>query len=86
VARRSFRCASTLAWWRWRAYSRCTDEEGLDALLGWRTKGDDDRILRATGEKDERQSTGHAAVAVRKCRRNLVGSLPRGMPKLVDCR
>jgi hypothetical protein len=35
-------------------------------LLGWRTKGGDSRVLRTTGEKDEGQSAGHAAVAARR--------------------
>ena len=32
------------------------------------------------------ESSTHTPYLARHCRRNMVGSLPRGMPKVVDCR
>ena len=39
--------------------------------------GDDDHLVRL-------ESSTHTPYLARHCRRNMVGSLPRGMPKVVD--
>ena len=41
--------------------------------------GEDDHLARL-------ESCTHTPYLARHCRQNLVGSLPRGMPKVVDCR
>ena len=40
---------------------------------------DDDHLVRL-------ESSMHTPYLARHCRQNMVGSLPRGMPKVVDCR
>ena len=40
---------------------------------------DDDHLVRL-------ESSTHTPYLAHHCRRNMVGSLPRGMPKVVDCR
>ena len=59
--------------------------------LGDLTDGEREAVWRSHGTGDEDhlvrlESSTHTPYLACHCRRNMVGSLPRGMPKVVDCR
>jgi hypothetical protein len=59
--------------------------------LGDLANGEREAVRRSHGAEDDDhlvrlESTTQTPYLARHCRRNMVGSLPRGMPKVVDCR